>query len=67
MVYLYVQITFQICLHRPEGAGSNQTRLSLGMFTVYPAFGSIPAGNLQTVTVDSIAEIQGQSEEVHIC
>ncbi len=45
---------------------SNQIRLTLGMFTIYPAFGSISPGSAQTITVDSVAETQGVFAEVCI-
>ena len=46
------------------GAGANQSRLVLGMFSIYPAFGYILPGAQQTITVDCIAESPGRSEEV---
>ena len=46
------------------GAGASQSRLVLGMFSVYPAFGYILPGAQQTITVDCIAETPGRSEEV---
>ena len=46
------------------GAGANQSRLVLGMFSVYPAFGFILPGGQQTITVDCIAETPGRCEEV---
>uniref|UniRef100_A0A669QXT0 HYDIN axonemal central pair apparatus protein n=1 Tax=Phasianus colchicus TaxID=9054 RepID=A0A669QXT0_PHACC len=47
-----------------------QARLTLGMFTVYPGFGSIPPGGQQTITVDCQAEPVGTCEEhlsINIC
>ena len=44
--------------------GPGQTRLMLGVFTLYPAFGSIQPNGHQTVTVDYVAETEGISEEV---
>ena len=44
--------------------GAPNIRLQLGMFTVYPAVGSVPAGASVQVTVDMIAENPGFSEEV---
>lgn len=45
------------------GGGGGQSRLQLGMFTIYPAFGVVLAGNHQTVTVDCIAENTGKFDE----
>uniref|UniRef100_G1MRN0 HYDIN axonemal central pair apparatus protein n=1 Tax=Meleagris gallopavo TaxID=9103 RepID=G1MRN0_MELGA len=47
-----------------------QARLTLGMFTVYPGFGSIYPGGQQTITVDCQAEPVGTYEEhlsINIC
>ncbi|KAJ7360563.1 hypothetical protein OS493_015667 [Desmophyllum pertusum] len=43
--------------------GAPNIRLQLGMFTVYPAVGSVQAGASVQVTVDMIAENPGFSEE----
>lgn len=52
-------------LHRAElTTGAPNIRLQLGMFTVYPAVGSVQAGSSVQVTVDMIAENPGFSEEV---
>ncbi|XP_021264314.1 hydrocephalus-inducing protein homolog isoform X3 [Numida meleagris] len=40
-----------------------QARITLGMFTVYPGFGSICPGGQQTITVDCQAEPVGTCEE----
>ncbi|XP_072202948.1 hydrocephalus-inducing protein homolog [Excalfactoria chinensis] len=40
-----------------------QARFTLGMFTVYPGFGSIHPGDQQTITVDCQAEPVGTCEE----
>ncbi|KAM6352746.1 hydrocephalus-inducing protein homolog isoform 6-T13 [Alca torda] len=40
-----------------------QARLTLGMFTVYPGFGSIPPGAQQMITVDCYAEPLGTCKE----
>ncbi|XP_015729352.1 hydrocephalus-inducing protein homolog isoform X2 [Coturnix japonica] len=42
---------------------SMQARFTLGMFTVYPGFGSIHPGEQQTITVDCQAEPEGTCEE----
>ncbi|KAM6177458.1 hydrocephalus-inducing protein homolog [Erethizon dorsatum] len=42
----------------------NQARFSHGMFTVYPSFGSIPAGGQQVITVDCVADPVGKCEEL---
>lgn len=44
--------------------GASNIRLQLGMFTVYPAVGSVPAGGTVQVTVDMVAENPGFCEEV---
>jgi len=44
--------------------GSGQTRLTLGLFTLYPAFGCVQPNGHQTVTVDYVAESEGVCEEV---
>ncbi|XP_074007853.1 hydrocephalus-inducing protein homolog [Numenius arquata] len=40
-----------------------QGRLTMGMFTVYPGFGSIPPGAQQMITVDCYAEPLGPCKE----
>ncbi|NXL83544.1 HYDIN protein, partial [Alectura lathami] len=40
-----------------------QARFTLGMFTVYPGFGSIPPGGQQIITVDCLAEPVGSCKE----
>ncbi|KFQ85082.1 Hydrocephalus-inducing protein, partial [Phoenicopterus ruber ruber] len=40
-----------------------QARFTLGMFTVYPGFGSIPPGGQQTIVVDCYAEPLGTCKE----
>ncbi|XP_077166200.1 hydrocephalus-inducing protein homolog isoform X2 [Paroedura picta] len=40
-----------------------QARFSLGMFCVYPGFGSISPGAQQVITVDCFADSVGKSEE----
>ncbi|NXX62461.1 HYDIN protein, partial [Scopus umbretta] len=40
-----------------------QARFTLGMFTVYPGFGSIPPGGQQIITVDCYAEPLGTCKE----
>lgn len=42
---------------------SLQARFSLGMFCVYPGFGSIPVGAQQVISVDCFADSIGKSEE----
>uniref|UniRef100_A0A8C8S7Z5 HYDIN n=1 Tax=Pelusios castaneus TaxID=367368 RepID=A0A8C8S7Z5_9SAUR len=42
---------------------SLQARFTLGMFTVYPGFGSVPAGGQQIITVDCLADPLGKCEE----
>ena len=50
---------------RPEQTGGVQQRLVLGMFTLYPAYGSVAAGGQQVVTIDCLAEAQGMCDEVN--
>lgn len=47
-----------------QEAGTGQSRLVLGMFTIFPAFGIIPPNSQQTITVDCVAESQGRADEV---
>ncbi|ELK36190.1 Hydrocephalus-inducing protein like protein [Myotis davidii] len=42
---------------------TSQARYSHGMFTVYPGFGSVSAGGVQTLTVDCVADPVGKCEE----
>lgn len=42
---------------------SGQSRLVLGMFTIFPAFGVIPPNSQQTISVDCVAETQGRFDE----
>lgn len=46
--------------------GPPNIRLQLGMFTVYPAVGTVPAGGSVQVTVDMVGENPGFSEEVSV-
>ncbi|XP_025115052.1 hydrocephalus-inducing protein-like isoform X4 [Pomacea canaliculata] len=54
---------------RPKKADSlrqeqgGQSRLMLGMFTIFPAFGMITPNNQQVITVDCVAETQAHAEE----
>lgn len=52
-------------LDRQEQGG--QSRLMLGMFTIFPAFGMITPNNQQVITVDCVAETQAHAEEVRTC
>ena len=49
-----------------QEAGSNQTRLSVGCFTVFPGFGTILPGGVQNVTVDCVSESIEKTEEVNM-
>jgi hydrocephalus-inducing protein len=42
---------------------TSQSRLVLGMFTLFPAFGIIPPNSQQTVTVECVAEMAGRADE----
>ncbi|XP_032984537.1 hydrocephalus-inducing protein homolog [Rhinolophus ferrumequinum] len=42
---------------------TNQVRFTHGMFTVYPGFGSVPSGGMQTINVDCVADPVGRCEE----
>ena len=54
-----------LLLYRAElTTGAPNIRLQLGMFTVYPAVGSVPSGSSVQVTVDMIGENPGFCEEV---
>jgi len=57
-------ILFHFLLRAESTTGAPNIRLQLGMFTVYPAVGSVPAGGAVQVTVDMIAENPGFCEEV---
>ncbi|XP_064239335.1 hydrocephalus-inducing protein homolog [Aotus nancymaae] len=46
-----------------EVISTGQARFSHGMFTVYPWFGSIPAGGQQVINVDCVADPVGRCEE----
>lgn len=60
-----INAVFSFFFHRAElTTGAPNIRLQLGMFTVYPAVGSVQAGSSVQVTVDMIAENPGFSEEV---
>ncbi|XP_077982980.1 hydrocephalus-inducing protein homolog isoform X2 [Glandiceps talaboti] len=48
---------------RQEMGGGNQTRLQLGPFIVYPAFGMVMPGVSQQIQVDCAPEVVGKSEE----
>ena len=43
---------------------TNQGRLTIGAYTIFPAFGFILAGAQQTITVECIPELSGKCEEV---
>ncbi|NWQ97872.1 HYDIN protein, partial [Burhinus bistriatus] len=49
--------------HQPLLGLFLQARFTLGMFTVYPGFGSIPPGGQQMITVDCYAEPVGTCKE----
>lgn len=58
---------FIVVAYRAElTTGAPNIRLQLGMFTVYPAVGTVPAGGSVQVTVDMIGENPGFSEEVSV-
>lgn len=46
------------------GGGGGQSRLQLGMFTIFPAFGIVLPNGHATVTVDCAPEAIGKFEEV---
>lgn len=46
------------------GGGGSQTRLQLGMFTVYPAYAVVSPGNQAVVQVDCLPEAIGRGDEV---
>lgn len=49
--------------HQPLLGLLLQARVTLGMFTVYPGFGSIPPGGQQMIMVDCCAELLGTCKE----
>ncbi|NWS64171.1 HYDIN protein, partial [Chunga burmeisteri] len=49
--------------HQPLLGLFPQGHFTLGMFTVYPGFGSIPPGGQQMITVDCYAEPLGACKE----
>lgn len=67
---LACEMGFDLSFHtfdcRADPAGGSQSRLILGMFTVFPAIGSVPPGGQQAVQVECLAESQGKCEEVII-
>lgn len=46
--------------------GATNIRLQLGMFTLYPAIGTVPAGSFVQISVDMVAESPGFWEEVRM-
>ncbi|XP_071959113.1 hydrocephalus-inducing protein homolog isoform X2 [Antedon mediterranea] len=48
---------------RQDMGGGNQSRLQLGMFNVYPAYGMVLPGNQVIVQVDCLAETEGKGDE----
>ena len=62
-----LMVVFLFLDHRADMAtGASNIRLQLGMFTLYPAVGTVPAGGSVQITVDMIAENPGFSEEVSV-
>ncbi|XP_053911797.1 hydrocephalus-inducing protein homolog [Cuculus canorus] len=51
------------CLLQQDAGPVVATRFTLGMFTVYPGFGSIPPGDRQTVTIECRAATLGKCKE----
>ncbi|KAM9374294.1 hydrocephalus-inducing protein homolog [Phaethornis superciliosus] len=52
----------KVTLHKDTNA-SMQPRVTVGMFTVYPGFGSIPAGGQQMIMVECCAEPLGMCKK----
>ncbi|XP_033116735.1 hydrocephalus-inducing protein homolog isoform X2 [Anneissia japonica] len=48
---------------RQDMGGGNPSRLQLGMFTVYPAYGMVAPGNQVVIQVDCLAESEGKGDE----
>ncbi|XP_076808093.1 hydrocephalus-inducing protein homolog isoform X2 [Clavelina lepadiformis] len=46
-----------------QDLGTNQTRLLVGSFTIYPGFGTILPSGVQNITIDNVSEGLGRSEE----
>ena len=68
---MQARIALQNCLsnqrphYRAEMAtGQPNIRLQLGLFSLYPATGTVPAGGAVQITVDMIAENPWFCEEV---
>ena len=57
---IQIQDIFFVC--RQDMGG--QSKLQLGAFTIFPAFGIILPNGHQTITVDCVAEQQGRFDEV---
>ena len=58
---------------RPEGSSLRSEvltvtqRLTTGMFTLQPAFGSVQPGHVQNITVDFVGDQLGKFEDVRAC
>ncbi|XP_061217731.1 hydrocephalus-inducing protein homolog isoform X3 [Neopsephotus bourkii] len=52
------------CLLQKDPNPVPQARLTVGMFTVYPGFGTIPPGGQQMITVECCAEPLGTCKEL---
>lgn len=50
----------------PAAGGGGQSRLQLGMFTIFPAFGIVLPNGHATITVDCAPENTGKCEEVRL-
>ena len=49
-----------------QDVGTNQSRLVMGMFNIFPAFGYVLPGGHQVINVECVAETPGRCEEASI-
>ena len=67
VIYLFTYLKRMIICFYRQDAGTGQSRLVQGIFTIFPAFGIILPNGHQTITVDCVAEQQqGHFEEVRV-
>ena len=59
-----MRMVFCSRLEAGGGGASNQARLILGMFTVYPAYGHIMVGGRVQITVECSSDIPGYDCQV---
>lgn len=64
MVTIFLFSGDSLGLSTGAGAVHNNIRLTLGMFTIFPANGVVLPGSSTTITVDMLSEISMVGEEV---